>query len=201
MAVTGGFFTYGDGGEGFTPDITLDISSAGATATDPAVRLWQAGYGDLLNVVFTEGPGTAGSPLLSIRFTAAPGFAVDLYGFELAGFGSDYVIAGVSVSAGATTLFSEANVLVQGDGSGPGHTSFAFTTPLSAPELLLEIDLSNLPSGIQDNVAIDSVRFGQTPPRSVPEASTSLLAVLLSALAIRASRGAAPRTREAPLRG
>jgi hypothetical protein len=184
MAVPGGFFTYGEGGEGFTPDVSVDIFSAAATATDPRVNLWQTGYGDLVNVIFADGPGTAGAPLLSVRLTAAPGYAVDLYGFELAGFGVDYVITGVSVFAGPTTLFSEANVLVQGDLSDPRHTTFAFATPLSAPELLLQVDLSNLASGIQDNVAIDSIRFGQTPPPAVPEPATALL--LLTGLALTA---------------
>lgn len=184
MAVPGGFFTYGDGGEGFTPDVSVDIFSAAATATYPRVNLWQTGYGDLVNVIFADGPGTAGAPLLSVRLTAAPGYAVDLYGFELAGFGGDYVIAGVSVLAGGTTLFSEANVLVQGDLSGPRHTTFAFATPLSAPEVLLRVDLSNLASSIQDNVALDSIRFGQTPPAAVPEPATALL--VLAGLALTA---------------
>ncbi|HEU4429422.1 MAG TPA: hypothetical protein VFT98_11755 [Myxococcota bacterium] len=194
MAVPGGFFTYGNGGEGFTPDVTLEIFSAAATATDPRVNLWQDGYGDLVNVIFSDGPGTAGAPSLSIRLTAAPGFAVDLYGFELAGFGTDYVIAGVSVIAGAATLFSQTDVLVEGDAAGPGHTTFAFATPLSAAELLLVVDVSNLSPGIQDNVALDSVRFGQTPPRTVPEpsAGATLLAAAGVAGAARASRRRGP---------
>ncbi len=206
VAVPGGFFTYGDGGEGFTPDVSVDIFSAGATATDARVRLWQVGYGDLANVVFTEGPGTAGAPLLSVRLTAAPGYEVDLYEFELAGFGQDYVIAGVSVLAGAATLFSEANVLVEGNLSGAGHTTFAFATPLSASELVVQIDLSNLAAGIQDNVGMDSIRFGQTPPRAVPEPGIALL--LLGGIALTATRvgstkraTAAVTTRECRRRG
>jgi len=201
MAVPGGFFTYGNGGEGFTPNVTVDIFSAAATATDARVNLWQNGYGDLVNVIFADGPGTAGAPLMSVRFTAAPGFAVDLYGFDLAGFGSDYVIAGVSVLAGAATLFSETDVLVQGNASGPRRTSIAFNTPLSAAELLLLVDLSNLAPGIQDNVGIDNIRFGQTPPggidpdpdpdpdNEVPEPGT--LALLgLGFIALRLGRAA-----------
>lgn len=171
MAVPGGFFTYGDGGEGFTPDVTVDIFSAEATETNPRVNLWQTGYGDLVNVIFPEGPGTAGAPMLSVRLTAAPGYEVDLYGFDLAGFGVDYVIASVSVFAEGTTLFSETNVVVQGDATAPRHTTFAFATPLSAPELLVQIDVSNLAPGIQDNIGMDSIRFGQTPPHIVPEPS------------------------------
>lgn len=175
VPVPGGFFTYGEGGEGYTPNVTVDIFSAAATATDARVNLWQTGYGDLVNVIFAEGPGTAGAPLLSVRLTAAPGYLVDLYGFELAGYGSDYVIAGVSVFAGATELFSEANVLVQGDAFGAQHTTFAFSEPYSAPELLVQVDLSNLTPGIQDNVAMDSIRFGQTPPPAIPEPAPVVL--------------------------
>lgn len=152
MAVPGGFFTYGDGGEGFTPDVSLEIYGDGGP-TDPRVNLWQTGYGDLVDVIFGEGPGTAGSPTLHVLFTAAPGYVVDLYGFDLAGFGSDYTIAGVEVLAGAVPLFSASEVLVQGDLAGPGHTTFGFATPLSAPELLLRLDLSNLAASIQDNMS------------------------------------------------
>ena len=185
MAVPGGIFTYGDGGEGFTPDVAIDLFTSLATPTDPRVRLWQAGYGDLSNVVFSDGPGTGGSPQLSMRFSAAPGFLVDLYGFDLAGFGQDYTIAGVSVVAGATTLYSASNVVVEGNATGPGHTSIVFATPLSAQELLVVIDLSNLAASIQDNVAVDNVRFGQTPPRTAPEPRALALAALAVALASR----------------
>lgn len=187
MAVPGGFFTYGDGGEGFTPNVSLEIFGDGGP-NDPRVKLWQNGYGDLVNVIFGEGPGTAGSPTLNVLFTAAPGYVVDLYGFDLAGFGQDYVIAGVSVLGGAATLYSETNVLVEGDLFDPRHTSFAFATPLSAPELLLQLDLSNLAPGIQDNIGMDSIRFGQTPP-AVPEPGTALLLLGGLALLARKRRG------------
>jgi hypothetical protein len=197
MAVLGGFFTYGDGGEGFTPDISVDIFSSLATPSDPSVRLWQTGYGDLVNAVFASGPVTQGAPFLNVLFTAAPGYVVDLYGFDLAGFGADYTIAGVDVLAGAVSLYSDTDVLVEGNASGPLHTPFHFTTPLSAPEVLLRIDLSNLSASIQDNVAIDSIRFGQTPPRVLPEPGTALL--LLSGLALTAA-ATAKRPRAGELR-
>jgi hypothetical protein len=188
VAVPGGFFTYGDGGEGFTPDVTVDLFTSNATPTDPGARLWQAGYGDLVNVVFSDGPGIGGSPQLFVRLSAAPGFVVDLYGFDLAGFGQDYTIAGVSVTAGASTLYSAANVGIAGDASGAGHTSIAFGVPLSAQELLITVDVSNLATSIQDNVAIDNVRFGQTPPRSVPEPRALAFAALAAAALARSRR-------------
>lgn len=177
MAVPGGLFTYGESGEGFTPNVSVDIFSAAATSTDPHVRLWNSGYGDLENVIFAAGPGIAGSPLLSVRLAAATGYVVDLYGFDLAGFGVDYTIAGVSVIAGASTLHAEINVLIEGDQCGPRHTSFAFAEPLSAAELLIQIDLTNLPSGVRDNIGLDNLRFGQTPP-GVPEPATFVLTAI-----------------------
>jgi hypothetical protein len=138
-------------------------------------------------VVFGEGPGTGGSPLLNVLFTAAPGYVVDLYGFELGGWpDADYTIAAVEVLAGSVALFSATNVLVEGNLSGPRHTTFAFATPLSAPQLLLRLDLSNLAAAVQDNIGIDSIRFGQTPPRTVPEPAAT--ALLLGGLALAAAR-------------
>lgn len=191
MAVPGGFFTYGDGGEGFTPEVTIDIFTADATATDGRARLWPSDYGDLQNVVFGEGAGIGGSSMLSVRLQATPGWEVDLYGFELAGWANtDYTIAGLSVLAGATTLFAQSDVLVEGNFTGPRHTTFDFATPLSAQELLIQLDLSNLAQSIQDNIGIDSIRFGQTPP-PVPEPGTGLLvAVGLALVAVRRGRSA-----------
>ncbi|MHB8954289.1 MAG: hypothetical protein ACYC4U_15065 [Pirellulaceae bacterium] len=176
MAVPGGSFTYGNGGEGFTPNVTLNIYAGSATSTDSHVGLWQTGYGDLVNVIFADGPGTAGSPTLSVLFTASPGYAVDLYGFELGGWNNaDYTIAAVQVFAGSATLFSATDVAVEGNMADPRHSTFAFDSPLSAPELLLQLDLSNLASGVQDNIGLDSIRFGQTPPAAIPEPGSATL--------------------------
>ncbi|MBK7950829.1 MAG: PEP-CTERM sorting domain-containing protein [Deltaproteobacteria bacterium] len=187
MAVLGGVYTYGEAGEGFTPDVSVDIRSSLDSTTDPGVRLWQRGYGDLVNVVFSEGPGTAGAPLLFVRLTAAPGFVVDLHDFDLAHSSPvATTIAGVSVLDGETTLFSAANVLVAGSTSTPGRTTFSFPMPLSAVELLVRIDVSNLSPGAQDNIGLDNLRFGQTPPGVVPEPGTALLIFLgLAGLAAR----------------
>jgi hypothetical protein len=129
---------------------------------------------------------------MNILFTADPGFTVQVYGFDLGGWPSaDYTIAGVSVFDGGTTLFSQSNVLVEGNASGPRHTSFEFAVPLAGSQLLVQVDYSNLPGNQQDNIGIDNVRFGQSPPPGpgpvpVPEPSTGLLlAISLAGLALR----------------
>jgi hypothetical protein len=175
MNVAGGQFTYGNGGEGFTPSVVVDLYAGSATAGNPGVSLWGNGYGDLTNVLI----GNNNSISLYARLTADAGFAVQLYGFDLGGWpASDYTINAVRVLDGSGTLFAQNNVLVQGDGSGPGHTTFDFTTPLTAAELLIEIDYSNLAGNQQDNIGLDNIRFGQTPPAPVPEPASWLLLLL-----------------------
>ncbi|MCP4230973.1 MAG: hypothetical protein GY771_12620, partial [bacterium] len=51
MNVPGGQFTYGNGGEGFTPNIVLDYFAENAIPNNPRVGLWGNQYGDLTNVL------------------------------------------------------------------------------------------------------------------------------------------------------
>lgn len=184
MNVPGGQFTYGNDGEGFTPNVVVAYS----TATSPlGISLWADSYGDLTNVLF----GNQNSMSLLVDLTADPGFDVLLYHFDLGGWpNTDYTIGAVRVLNGATELFSETDVLVEGDLSSPRHTSFDFLSPLAAPQLRIEIDYSNLAGSLQDNIGIDNIRFGQDPPAptlsEVPESSTAVLLGLgLLALALR----------------
>lgn len=180
MDVTGGQFTYGNGGEGFTPNVVVDYFTGSSTPNAPGVSLWTELYGDLENVAF----GNQNSNFLAIQLTADPTFTIQLYSFDLAGWPSaDYEISAVRVLEGNNSLFSLDNVLIEGNSSGPQHTSFDFATPLSGSQLLIEIDYSNLNSSQHDNIGIDNIRFGQTPPpisepAPVPEPSNLLGLVL-----------------------
>ena len=182
MAAPGGQFTYGDGGEGYTPNITTEFF-----ATNNALSQWTTQYGDLTNVLF----GGNNSMGLNVRFTADPGYLVQLYGFDLGGWpNTDYTINSVNVFAGGSALFSQNDVLVQGDSTGPGHTAFDFTTPLSGAQLLIAIDYSNLAGGQQDNIGIDNIRFGQDPPAVLPPPPPNGVAEPSSLLLLSAGVGA-----------
>jgi hypothetical protein len=187
QAVPGGAFTYGEAGEGFTPNVVVDFFSiAPGGAND--VTLFTESYGDLTNVLF----GNQSSNTLNVRLTAEGSFSVLLHGFDLAGWPDrDYRISAVRVLDGSATLFSQAEVLVEGDFAGSRHTSFSFATPLSGSELLIEIDYSNIPGSQQDNIGIDNIRFGQNPPAVVPLPATAVLCI--SALTVLASRARRPR--------
>ena len=171
--VPGGQFTYGEAGEGFTPNIEVRYYSD--SSTDAGVSLWTTDYGDLHNVAF----GAPNSYSLNISLVADPGFEVLLYGFDLAGWSNaDYVISTVRVWRPESTVFADESVHIDGDGDDPRHTTFAFASPLRGPDLLIQVDYGNLPGGLRDNIGIDNIRFGQTPPAPVPEPATIALFVV-----------------------
>jgi hypothetical protein len=171
QAAPGGQFTYGEAGEGFTPNVVVEYFASSAAGPN-GVSLWQDSYGDLTNVAF----GNQNSITLNVRLTADDGFSALLYHFDLGGWSNaDYTINAVRVLDGGSVLFSQSNVLVEGNLNGPRHTSFDFVNPLMGAELLIEIDYSNLPGNQQDNVGIDNIRFGQDPPAEIPEPSAGLL--------------------------
>jgi hypothetical protein len=164
QTVAGGQYTYGNAGEGFTPNVEVEYYLSNASVPE-AVQMWTIGYGDLANVIF----GLPGSEQLNIQFTADPGYTVQLYGFDLAGWASrDYTINQVAVLEGANVLFSQPNAVIEGIAS---HTRFDFPTPLAGASLLIQIDYSNITPSQQDNIGLDNLRFSQFPS-PVPEPST-----------------------------
>jgi hypothetical protein len=164
-------------GFGFTPNVVVDYSAT----PSQVLTIWNDSYGDLTRVLENEPDENT---TLMVTFTADPLIDVLLFGFDLAGWpNADYTISSVRVRDLSTNnlLFSESNVLVQGDFNGPRHTSFDFSgAPLSATSLRIEIQ-PGLGSA-SDNIGIDNIHFGQsTPGAPVPEPST---AVTLSAGAL-----------------
>ncbi len=174
VATVQGGATYGLGAEGFTGNVVVDYAGSPQTSL---IR-WPTSYGDLTNVLENE---TDGATYIDLTFTADAGFNVVLFGFDLAGWPSkDYLLpGGVRVTSGADSLFSQANVLVQGDTTGPRHTGFDFGAGLAGQALTLRIDLAGL-AGNSDNIGLDNVRFGQValPTTAVPEPATWALMIL-----------------------
>jgi len=164
-----GGVTYGEAGEGFTPNVVADYGP---------VFNWPTSYGDLTNVLFTAG-------FFSLTLTAEPGFNVLLYDFDMAGWPFiDYTINSVQVlDESGTLLFGEAGVAIEGDFVGPRHTDFDFDPILVGQALTILFDSSNLsiPNSQEDNIGIDNIRFGQcgigqcVSGASVPEPSTLML--------------------------
>jgi hypothetical protein len=155
-----GGFTYGEGGEGFTPNVVADYG--------PAFR-WPDRYGDLVDVLFVF-PETE---VFSVTLTADAGFQVLLYDFDMAGFPQvDYTIDSVQVQdETATLLFDQTNAFIAG--AGPSHTDFDFASPLVGQALTISFDSRNL-ADLNTHIGIDNIRFGQCAVGQCPESSTIL---------------------------
>lgn len=194
-------FEYGEGGEGYTPNVVVEYGPFSIFTGGPS--LWRYDYGDLVRVLY-QGSTAAdigfNYDFLVINLRADYGYDALLYGFDLGGwFQTDYEINSVSVydaqfNEGFPALnrvFHEPNATVLGN--GPTHTSYTFNTPIRGNVISILIDAKNL-GNTSELIGIDNIRFGQDidpdpGPAPVPEPSSALLlAVGLGALALRARR-------------
>ena len=159
-ATTMGSFSYGSA-EGFTPNVVVEYGDS-----DPS--LWTTGYGNLTNVLFEN---LDGSGVLTVDFSADPGFEVLIHEFDLVGydsaFGTPPTIDLVDVSDASNSLFSLANAVI----SDTTSTNFSFSPALQAPQLTITIDARNL-GNLNDDIAIDNIVFSQV---AIPEPSSALL--------------------------
>lgn len=147
-------FQYGSGGTSpFTPNVTVSYGPGVQGA-----RRWGLSYGDLEDILWKDEPASH----LEVVLEADSGSLVALHGFDLAGWPDvDYVINRVEVlDSDGQPVFSQDNVLIQGDFDGPRHTSFDFAGGLVSEQLTIRFDSSNL-GGTSDNIGIDNIEFSQ----------------------------------------
>lgn len=73
-------YSYGSA-FGFTPNVAVSYSSNGANVPST----WGSGYGDLVNVIWGSGAqSTLTDNIVSVTFTADPGWLIDFRGFSVA---------------------------------------------------------------------------------------------------------------------
>lgn len=141
--------TYGTTDSTYTPNVVVEYGSPGE---DPA--LWTTGYGDLTNVYFND---LDFDTTLTTRFTADPGFLVNLISFDIASF----------LSAGQTIVGAEARDAATNSllwSIGPtfitGTTHLMLSPNAIANDVRLVIDLTGL-GGVSDDIGLDNIRFAQ----------------------------------------
>jgi hypothetical protein len=152
-----GFLYSLDGGP--TPNVVTQHGS-----TDSLVNLyaWSNDYGDLQHIIFAQEPLP-----FEFRLVADAGFKVILNSFDMGGWSHlDYPsIASVSVEDGlGSVLYSQADVHIEGDTTGPQHTHFSFAG-VSASELRIKFDSRTDGHGNvldSDDVGIDNINFSQS---------------------------------------
>lgn len=167
QVVPGGTFTYGNLGEGFTPNVVV---SYGPVLN--STQVWNSSYGNLTHIIWPSQRF-----VMEIVLTADPGFTVKLHDFDLAGWPQkDYTINSIQVLDGANNLlYNQNNAYVEGDANGPGHSHFNIDQ--QATSLILRIDSLNLGDDF-DNIGLDNLRFsqsGRVGDPTVPEPASALL--------------------------
>jgi len=165
--------TYGQAGEGFTPNVLTTISSSAVG--------WSTGYGLLTNVIFTSQP----TGILTVNFAADAGFFVRILSFDLGAFfptgQSPQQYFGVNVS-----ITNQGNVELFNQTVNPETTTLNFNPNATSDiggSLTLTLNNSQLEfdAGLQifdrESVAIDNIRFDQGS-NFVPEPSSVGLTAL-----------------------
>ena len=159
--VSGPFiFNYGQG-NGFTPNVVVEYA-ADATPSVSTPNSWPDGYGDLLDVVWGEGP-SIGFNNVTISLIADPGFDVVLNSFDIAAWIGDRQSETLEVVVDGSVL--DLSTIVLGDNS---HSTF--NPGVSG-------DRIDLTFGNAWWLAVDNVNFDQRLDGSepVPEPAALLL--------------------------
>jgi hypothetical protein len=157
--------------DGYNYDLTAGptpaIVARYGTGTTSDFKGWPGDYGDLVNVIYPYYPSIT-VKVIDFKLTADPGSAVGLHSFQMAAWTHDYAIVSVKVlNESNAQLYSQGNVLIQGDAVGPRHTDFNFGSPLVGQSLTIRIDATNLGPAFV-NIGLDNVVFSQVPePASI----------------------------------
>lgn len=168
-------FTYGNNGEGFTPNVAVAKRLIYAAVTNTATRSWTAaGNRQLVAYPGAAGNNTGGNWYWTL--TADPGYLVTLLSTDLVKFNSFTQNSTVNVYAGNTVTLPVPipPVGVPLYTSGPtavNNVAVTFSPNVTAPSLTLEFVL---PAGDElFDWAADNIVFSQ---RLIPEPATGILA-------------------------
>jgi hypothetical protein len=176
--------TYGTTDSTYTPNVVV---AYGAPGEDPA--LWTSGYGDLTNIYFNDADGDT---TFTTRFTADPGFLVNLMSFDIASF----IDAGQTIAgAEARDVATSALLWSIGQTDVTGSTHLMLSPNAIANDVRLVINLTGLGS-VSDDIGIDNVRFAQqlADTTAIPEPATlSLFGLGLAALGANRKRRASAK--------
>lgn len=157
---------------GFTPNVSVSYAATPGASPDG----WGTGYGDLINVLWGRGPSSVlGDNIITITFTADPGWLVDFRGLSVGRWSSGPYPGSFVSLTNAENVTVDLLTLQQLNTGVSTNLSYSDDTYLSSS--------FRLQFGSGWWTGIDNVAFEQQP---VPEPMTmSLLAAGLVAVASR----------------
>lgn len=182
--------SYGDTLVANIADIQYRTLNAGDFSLyESHLEFWNNDYGDLTKVAYPSANGTVGE----IAIVPAEGYGVRVVSFEMAGYShqdrTNTVMRILDGSGNVLLNFAASgSVAIQGDGSGPQHSTFT-------PNLTFA-GAVRLQWGTDWDIGLDNLKFEAVPLSAIPEPSTWALLGLGAAGVLgwrRRRRGFRPR--------
>ncbi len=158
---TMGAYSYGESGEGFTPNVAVEYIGDGGDGLD----FWTTGYGDLVNIVENEDNGERWT---IIRFAATLGCETVLHSLDMGNYiYSPIVIDSITVTnESGAVLFQTNNFTLGANAADHTHINFGSIT---GQVLTLVLDLQTAAITIDnDKVGLDNITFSQIGTAIVP---------------------------------
>jgi len=129
------------------------------------LEFWNSDYGDLSKVAYPSANGMVGE----IAIVPAEGYGVRLVSFDMAGYShadlTNTVMRLLDGSGNVLQNFAASgSVSIQGDGTGPQHSTFTPNLTFAGTVLLQW--------GTDWNVGLDNLQFEAVPLSAIPEPST-----------------------------
>ncbi len=158
--------SYGDTLVANIADIQYRTLNAGDFSLyESHLEFWNNDYGDLTKVAYPSANGM----VAEIAIVPASGYGVKLVSFDMAGYShADLTNTVMRILDGSGNVLqnfaAEGAVAIQGDGTGPQHSTFT-------PNLTFAGTV-RLQWGTNWNVGLDHLRFEAVPLSAIPEPST-----------------------------
>ncbi|VGO22030.1 InlB B-repeat-containing protein [Pontiella sulfatireligans] len=149
-----GAYSYGEAGEGFTPNVTVEYIGVG-----DGLHYWHNSYGDLVSVLENEDDGERWT---IVHFEAETAHQVTLHGLDIGIYGTGIIpIDSMTITnESGAVLFQQNNMAI--DGSTSGHTNINFGA-ITGQSLTLILDLQTAAAtSDNDTIGLDNIIFSES---------------------------------------
>ena len=149
-----GAYSYGEAGEGFTPNVTVEYIGVG-----DGLHYWHNSYGDLIGVLENEDDGERWT---IVHFEAETAHQVTLHSLDMGIYGTGLIpIDSMTITnESGAVLFQRNNMAI--DGSTSSHTNINFGAG-TGQSLTLILDLQTAAAtGDNDSIGLDNMIISES---------------------------------------